>query len=81
MFPIQEKKEHAHLLGKAGGVIGSDDDGSEQPVDGVYLISTILVPVGAVGSRRETVGFKVSGVGPDQISEPYRVKTLTVTAP
>lgn len=57
------------LRGTAVGV-GRD---TAEPVDGVYELSTIEWRGG-----HDTVGFKMSGVGPDQITEPRHVKTLTV---
>ena len=80
MFPpLKVKEERARLRGSAYGVT---EDG-QVPVDGIYDVSTILVHLGTVthDRRRETVAFKVSGVGPDQLVEPYSVKTLEVSAP
>lgn len=78
MIPTKVGHERAHLRGKAFGTVRFDED-EPAPVDGIYDVSTICVFVGRT-ARHETVAFKVSGVGPEQISEPYRIKTLTVTA-
>lgn len=66
------KEERAHLRGTAWGV--GDEDPS--PVDGIYDVSTI-----SIDSRRETVAFKVAGVGPSQIENPYSVTTLEAARP
>jgi hypothetical protein len=73
----QSGLEQAHLTGTACGV-GQGD--KPWPVDGVYEISTIRIGFDDHSSRNETVGFKVSGVGPYQITEPYKVRTLAVRA-
>lgn len=74
MIPRQEILERARLSGEAVGVIPED---FTQPVDGFYELSTISTEVGG-RPRRETVAFKLDGVGPQQISEPRLVKTLTI---
>ena len=71
----QSALEQAHLFGTACGVTEGDEP---RPVDGVYEVSTISIGFSDHSSRRETVGFKVSGVGPQQITEPYQLRTLTV---
>lgn len=70
-LPDIPKVEPGHRL--QGVVVGVSRDAPE-PVDGVYDLSTITTGRGA-----ETVAFKLSGVGPEQIMEPRRIKTLTVT--
>ena len=72
-IPLRVGLVRKRLVGKAMGV--SQFDGDAQPVDGVYDLSTIVNQF----DHRETVGFKVSGIGPSQISEPQLIKTLTVT--
>lgn len=73
---IQEGKERVHLRGTAYSWL----DEVYRPVDGIYEVSTISIFRGRTHTR-ETVAFKVSGVGPAQIEEPYRLKTLTTSQP
>lgn len=75
-LPIQVGLETARLRGEVLDVLIDET----RPVDGVYEISTIRVELASGRSRRETVAFKVSGVGPQQITEPYYATTLTITA-
>lgn len=71
MFPIQRELKTKKLYGKAIGVGNYDDDPQPQIVCGLYEVSTI-----EVCGRMETVAFKISGFGPDQIADPQHVKTL-----
>ena len=72
MFPVQRELKLKKLYGKAIGVEKmGDDDPQPQIVCGLYEVSTIE----ACG-RMETVAFKISGFGPDQIADPQHVKTL-----
>lgn len=78
MFPIPINQRCVVLKGTAHGV-GDDWEGPASRVDGLYELSTIQAPLFSGGYRVETVGFKVSGDGPEQIAEPQQLRTLTST--
>jgi hypothetical protein len=67
----QPTVHNAFLQGRAVGVGREIVD----EVEGFYDISTIIGWMG----RAETVAFKTSGIGPEQISEPASVKTLRMS--
>lgn len=69
LLPPEIRK--AHLKGRAFDASAPWED-EESKVDGEYELSTIQWP------RHETIGFKISGVGPDQIMFPELVKELEV---
>lgn len=79
MFPIPISQECVRIRGWAHGTNASDWEGPPSQVNGIYTISSIDAPNHAGGFRRETVGFKVSGIGPDQIAEPKMLKSLTIS--
>lgn len=73
MFGIPVVKRR-YLRGCAYGASDFDFEMPPHEVRGVYEVSTV-----ETGARRETVAFKIAGIGPDQINELQHVKTLQIS--
>jgi len=75
MFPTRIALRQAQLVGTT--LVWNDDDAADDwvpvVVDGLYDISTI-----DNGRFTETVGFKLNGIGPDQVANPLDNKNLMV---